>query len=150
MGVVDKTLQIRGGRGYETEASLRARGETPWPVERLWREARLNTIVEGTSEILRLFIAREALDPHYQRGGAFVVPGAPFGAKARSFLKALAFYPGWYVLQWWPRSLGTPEGIPSPLRRHWRWARGNVRRLSRRIFYAMVRHGPAALRPKRG
>jgi alkylation response protein AidB-like acyl-CoA dehydrogenase len=138
--VVDRTLQIRGGRGYETEASLRARGEHAWPVERLFREARLNTIVEGTSEILRLFVAREALDPHYRRAGALTDPEASFGAKARSVAKALAYYPFWYLSRWLPRP-GRPRGLPPGLARHWGWVRGNVRRQARRVFYAMLRHG---------
>jgi acyl-CoA dehydrogenase len=47
--VVDKALQIHGGRGYMREQ----------PIERLWRELRVDRIWEGTSEIQRLVIGNE-------------------------------------------------------------------------------------------
>jgi alkylation response protein AidB-like acyl-CoA dehydrogenase len=47
--VVDRALQIHGGRGYMREQ----------PVERLWRELRVDRIWEGTSEIQRLVIGNE-------------------------------------------------------------------------------------------
>jgi alkylation response protein AidB-like acyl-CoA dehydrogenase len=44
--VVDKALQILGGRGYMREN----------PVERLYRDVRVDRIWEGTSEIQRMVI----------------------------------------------------------------------------------------------
>ena len=47
----DKALQIHGGYGYSKE----------YEVERLYRDARITTLYEGTSEIQRLVIARSYL-----------------------------------------------------------------------------------------
>lgn len=139
--VADRTLQLRGGRGYETAASLRARGEEPWPVERLWREARLNRIVEGTSEILRLFLAREALDPHLRRAGALLDPRAPRRARLGAGLRLAVTYPLWYLRRWIP-DWRTPAGLPRGLRRRWRALERGARRLARQVLYGMVRFGP--------
>ena len=47
--VVDRAVQIFGGRGYMRD----------YPVERLYRELRVDRIWEGTSEVQRLVIANE-------------------------------------------------------------------------------------------
>jgi hypothetical protein len=141
--IVDTTLQIRGGRGYEREESLAARGEIPFPVERIFRDARINTIVEGTTDIMHLFIAREALDPHLKKAGALVDPHATPDAKAKALMGAMAFYPGWYAARWWPFDASPRAEIPARLSGHIRFVQRASRRLARDLFHAMVTVGPA-------
>ena len=93
--IIDDTLQTRGGRGFETAASLKARGETPMPIERIFRDLRINRIIEGTSDIMRLFIAREAMDVHVRHLMGMTKPGLSFIDRLKSVLSSIRFYAVW-------------------------------------------------------
>ena len=139
--IVNDTLQVRGGRGYETGRSLRARGEKDHPVERMLRDARINTVFEGSSEILRLFLAREALDPHLKIAGDALNARLPAGRRAAGFARAGLFYAGWYPATLWPFA-GAPAGLHPRLAARASAVGRGARTLARRLFHAMVRLGP--------
>ncbi len=129
----DEMLQVRGGRGYETAQSLAGRGEAPMPMERLLRDARINLIIEGSSEIMHLFIAREALDPHMK------IAGASATSDKMNLAGAAKFYATWYPKLWLP-SFERADAVPSQLSGHLRYLRRATRRLARDLFHMMMMH----------
>lgn len=140
--IVDDTLQIRGGRGYETADSLRGRGEAPYPVERMMRDYRINLIFEGASEIMRLFIAREAVDRHFSLAFPIVNPESTLGQRLSALARSVPFYATWYPARWLSALRPVSYGEFGPLARHLRYARRATNRLGRSLFHAMVRFGP--------
>ncbi|HEU4722802.1 MAG TPA: acyl-CoA dehydrogenase family protein [Gemmatimonadaceae bacterium] len=141
--IVDDTLQIRGGRGYETADSLRGRGEAGIAVERAMRDFRINLIFEGSSEIMRLFIAREAVDHHFKTAFALVDKESSGKDKVAALGRVAKFYPGWYLSRWFGRGVVPGSyGEFGPLAQHLRWAERRTRHLGRMLFHAMARFGP--------
>ncbi len=132
--IVNETLQIRGGQGYETQESLKARGVEDWPVERALRDMRINLIIEGTSEIMHLFLAREALDPHLSRLKVLLGPGSLIKK-----LKTVLYYFVWYPKLWWP-STNNFNDLHQDLRGYAVYAEKTSRRLAREMFHQMLKY----------
>jgi len=138
--IADELVQIRGGRGYETAESLAARGERGVPAEQVLRDLRINRIFEGSTEIMHLLIAREAVDTHLAVAGDIIDPEADPRSKARAVAKAGKFYARWLpTLVTGKGQLPTSFTEFGPLAEHLRYVERAGRRLARSTFYAMSR-----------
>jgi alkylation response protein AidB-like acyl-CoA dehydrogenase len=138
--VADELVQMRGGRGYETAESLRARGERGVPAEQILRDLRINRIFEGSTEIMHLLIAREAVDTHLSIAGGLIDPKADLKAKGRAATKAGGFYARWLpTLVAGAGQLPTSYSHFSPLAHHLRYVERTSRKLARSTFYGMSR-----------
>src|SRR2546423_1752204 len=138
--VVDELMQVRGGRGYETAESLQARGEKPVPVEQAMRDMRINRIFEGSTEIMHLLIAREAVDQHLEVAGDILEPDVALGDKAKTALVAGKFYGKWLPkLAVGQGTTPTSYSEFGDLAEHLRFAERSARKLARSTFYAMSR-----------
>ncbi|GGW69941.1 acyl-CoA dehydrogenase family protein [Streptomyces griseoloalbus] len=141
--MADELVQIRGGRGFETADSLRARGERAVPAEQILRDLRINRIFEGSTEIMHLLIAREAVDAHLSVAGDLIDPDKSLGDKARAGANAGVFY-----AKWLPKLVAGPGQLPGAysefkhgidLSPHLRHVERSARKLARCTFYAMSR-----------
>jgi len=138
--VADEFVQIRGGRGYETADSLAARGERPIPAEQMLRDMRINRIFEGSTEIMHLLIAREAVDAHLTAAGDIIDPKVDVRGKARATVRAGGFYGSWL-----PQLVTGPGRVPTSFRefgrlaKHLRYVERSSRKLARSTFYGMAR-----------
>jgi hypothetical protein len=139
--LTDIALQLRAGRGFETEASLNERGEVGFPMERALRDTRINRIVEGTTDIMHLFLAREALDGHLKNAGGLFRKGSLWD-KAKVIGKCALIYPTWYLKTWLGGSFGGFSRFDSDLRDHLNWVDAMTRRLARTLFHQMILKGP--------
>jgi alkylation response protein AidB-like acyl-CoA dehydrogenase len=141
--MADELVQIRGGRGFETAESLRARGERAVPAEQILRDLRINRIFEGSTEIMHLLIAREAVDAHLSVAGDLIDPEKTLADKARAGANAGVFY-----AKWLPKLVAGPGQLPATygefrhevdLSGHLRYVERHARKLARSTFYAMSR-----------
>lgn len=138
--IADELVQIRGGRGFETAESLAARGERGVPVEQILRDMRINRIFEGSTEIMHLMLAREAVDAHLSVAGDIIDPDTDLKHKAKAAAQAGRFYARWLpTLVTGKGQLPTSFAEFGPLAEHLRYVERASRKLARSTFYAMSR-----------
>jgi alkylation response protein AidB-like acyl-CoA dehydrogenase len=137
---MDEYLQVRGGRGYESELSLYNRGEEPMPVERFIRDLRVARIFEGSTEIMQLIIAREAMDTHFKLIMPIMMPhlSKTKESKFSLMMKALKFYAVWYPKTWLPsRAKLNVKHLSAVNQDHLAYVNRTCKRLARSIFHTM-------------
>jgi hypothetical protein len=140
--ICDDFIQVRGGRGYETAESLRKRGEKPIPAEMFMRNARISRIIEGTSEIMQLFIAREAMDTHMRLVVPILMPKpGDKDSKIKHILRAAKFYLSWYPKTWLPADNWAAQHLSQANRGHVRYVGKSAKRLARTMFHTMLTFG---------
>ena len=143
--ILDDYLQVRGGRGYERATSLYERGERPTSVEMAIRDMRVGRIFEGSSQVMHLIMAREALDTHFKLVMPILQPkpGQKL-SKGEAMMKAAGFYSTWLPKLFMPETGHHFEArhLSEVNRKHLAYAGKTSKLLARRLFATMARFGP--------
>jgi len=90
---------------------------------------------------MRLFLAREAMDPHLRAAGEAVNTKLPTGRRLKAAMKAAGFYAGWYPKQWLPMGGPSTDGMYSALRKEVSYVAKTSHKLARRMFHSMLTQG---------
>ncbi len=139
---LDDYIQIRGGRGYENPLSLYERGEKPSGAEVALRDMRIGRIFEGSSEVMHLIMAREALDTHFSLAMPLMKPkpGQKEG-KIGILLKLIKFYSVWYPSTYMPASTNFDvKHLNAANRAHLAFVARTCKKLARKIFHTMGKY----------
>jgi hypothetical protein len=143
-GILDDYLQVRGGRGYERATSLYERGERPTGIEMAIRDMRIGRIFEGSSQVMHLIMAREALDTHFKLVMPILQPKPGQKAtKGEAMMKAAGFYSTWLPKLFMPET-GQLDcaRLSETNRKHLAYAAKTSKLLARRLFTTMAKYGP--------
>ena len=142
--VLDDLIQVRGGRGYETDMSLYHRGERPMPVHRFFRDGRVGRIFEGSSEVMHLIMAREAMDTHFKLVMPLMMPKpGQKESKASLIWNAFKFYSKWYPSLYMPASTDfNTKHLDAAGQEHLAYATRACKRLAKSLFHTMAKFGP--------
>ncbi len=148
IGCSEKTIQflkdaqtIFGGMGYETADSKRVRGEPTFPIEQLIRDVEMYRIGEGATDILRPFVAREALNPHLERAKHYLEETGCGIRRIWQGLNLASQYLPQYLDLWKRKSLPSRNDIQHPkVRKHLIYVERASRRLARAILYILAIH----------
>ena len=140
--LLDDLLQVRGGRGFETCTSMYERGEKPVSVNRTLRDMRVGRIFEGSSEVMHLIMAREAMDTHFKLVMPLLQPKPDQKGKKWHYLwEAAKFYMAWYPKVWMPAAMDfNVSHLNGPNRDHLAYAAKAGKRLARKLFHTMGKH----------
>ena len=144
----EKTIQflkdaqiIFGGMGYETADSKRVRGEPTFMIEQLVRDVEMYRIGEGATDILRPFVAREALNPHLERGKHYLEETGCGIRRVWQGLNVASQYLPQYLDLWRRKALPSRHEIQHPkVCKHLIYVERASRRLARAILYILAIH----------
>ncbi len=139
---LDDVLQVVGGRAYETAKSLHARGEYPFVIERFLRDSRVGRIFEGSSQVMHLIMAREAMDTHFKVMMPIIMPKKnEKRSKLSLIIAAIKFYAGWYPKVWMPASTDFKvKHLSGTNQDHLAYTARACKRLARKLFHTMGKY----------